>query len=65
MANLAVRHAPWDGSPYQCLSAHAGNLELIDIDGLVKLGWLPLSEDCRRMPETPRVQQKLFGGKSL
>ena len=30
---LGMTHA--DGSPYQCLSAHAGNPELIDIDGLV------------------------------
>ena len=41
---LGMTHA--DGSPYQCLSAHAGNPALIDIDGLVKLGWLPLSEHC-------------------
>ena len=41
---LGMTHT--DGSPYQCLSAHAGNPELIDIDGLVKLGWLQLSEQC-------------------
>lgn len=29
-----------DGSPYQCLSAHAGNTELINLDWLVKQGWL-------------------------
>ncbi len=33
-----------DGSPYQCLSAHAGNPELINIDGLVNRGWLQRSE---------------------
>src|SRR5574343_1112940 len=33
-----------DGSPYQCLSAHAGNPEFIDIEGLVQPGWLQLSE---------------------
>jgi 4-alpha-glucanotransferase len=29
-----------DGSPYQCLSAHAGNPALICLDGLVARGWL-------------------------
>jgi 4-alpha-glucanotransferase len=42
---LGVTHN--DGSPYQCLSAHAGNAQLISIDGLVKLGWLPLSDQCK------------------
>ncbi len=41
---LGATHA--DGSPYQCLSAHAGNPQLISIDGLVKSGWLPPSEQC-------------------
>jgi 4-alpha-glucanotransferase len=29
-----------DGSPYQCLSAHAGSPELISLDRLVQQGWL-------------------------
>lgn len=29
-----------DGSPYQCLSAHAGNPALISIDWLVDKGWM-------------------------
>lgn len=41
---LGMTHA--DGSPYQCLSAHAGNPSLIDIEELVKLGWLDLTERC-------------------
>jgi 4-alpha-glucanotransferase len=41
---LGITHA--DGSPYQCLSAHAGNPALIDIENLVKLGWLQPSEHC-------------------
>jgi len=41
---LGVTHA--DGSPYQCLSAHAGNPNLINIDGLIDSGWLQLSEKC-------------------
>ncbi|MGZ4958343.1 MAG: 4-alpha-glucanotransferase [Methylomonas sp.] len=35
-----------DGSPYQCLSAHAGNPALISIDWLVEKGWLPKDEQC-------------------
>ncbi len=42
---LGATHA--DGSPYQCLSAHAGNPELINIDGLMKSGWLSLSDHCK------------------
>lgn len=41
---LGITHA--DGSPYQCLSAHAGNPELINIDLLVTNGWLLSSEQC-------------------
>ena len=41
---LGMPHA--DGSPYQCLSAHAGNPNLIDIDSLVELDWLKPSEQC-------------------
>lgn len=29
-----------DGSPYQCLSVHAGNEQLIDLELLVEHGWL-------------------------
>lgn len=35
---LGPTHA--DGSPYQCLSAHAGNPRLIDWQWLVRHGWL-------------------------
>ncbi|WP_409521129.1 4-alpha-glucanotransferase [Methylomonas sp. MS20] len=35
-----------DGSPYQCLSAHAGNPALISIDWLVDRGWLQLADRC-------------------
>jgi len=41
---LGIPHA--DGSPYQCLSAHAGNPALIDIESLETLGWLQQSEHC-------------------
>ncbi len=33
-----------DNSPYQCLSAHAGNPLFIDLDELVKQGWLAASD---------------------
>lgn len=36
-----------DGSPYQCLSAHAGNVALISLDWLQKKGWLQAAERCR------------------
>ena len=35
-----------DGSPYQCLSAHAGNPALISIEWLVEKGWLQNNERC-------------------
>jgi 4-alpha-glucanotransferase len=41
---LGATHS--DGSPYQCLSAHAGNPQLINVDNLVELGWLSDSERC-------------------
>jgi 4-alpha-glucanotransferase len=34
-----------DGSPYQCLSAHAGNPALINMDWLVSKGWLQLPDN--------------------
>lgn len=40
-----------DGSPYQCLSAHAGNPAFISIEWLYKKGWLPENEQC---PECQR-----------
>ena len=47
---LGMTHA--DGSPYQCLSAHAGNPALINIDGLVSEGWLQLTENCEECQGT-------------
>lgn len=44
---LPLGHTHGDGSPYQCLSAHAGNPLLISLDWLVDRGWLdePLAAD--------------------
>ncbi len=36
-----------DNSPYQSLSAHAGNPALIDLDWLVDKGWLARKDRCR------------------
>jgi 4-alpha-glucanotransferase len=54
-----------DGSPYQCLSAHAGNPALIDIDGLTKLGWLPLSEQCQECKGTPLFNKSCLVAKAF
>ncbi|MCK5383077.1 MAG: 4-alpha-glucanotransferase [Gammaproteobacteria bacterium] len=39
MLPLGPTHA--DGSPYQCLSVHAGNPALVSLDDLLIAGWLP------------------------
>lgn len=41
---LGVPHG--DGSPYQCLSAHAGNPALICLEELKEKGWLQEAEQC-------------------
>lgn len=41
---LGMPHA--DGSPYQCLSAHAGNPALISLESLKEKGWLQEVEQC-------------------
>ena len=41
---LGITHE--DGSPYQSLSAHAGNPHLISLQWLVKQGWLTEEELC-------------------
>ncbi|MFW6191715.1 MAG: 4-alpha-glucanotransferase, partial [Thiohalospira sp.] len=38
MLPLGPTHA--DGSPYQTLSVHAGDPRLVDVEGLMKAGWL-------------------------
>lgn len=39
---LGVTHG--DGSPYQCLSAHAGNPQLISLEKIMQAGWLTETE---------------------
>lgn len=48
---LPINQPHGDGSPYQCLSAHAGNQALISLEILKKQGWLnesDLSSDINR-----------------
>ena len=45
-----------DGSPYQCLSLHAGNPLCISAASLVSAGWLEAAEP----PATPAQQQRLL-----
>ncbi|MDJ0881104.1 MAG: 4-alpha-glucanotransferase [Gammaproteobacteria bacterium] len=54
MLPLGPTHA--DGSPYQCLSVHAGNPELIDLDWLVKQGWLE-ETDCSYQDISASLEQ--------
>ena len=41
-----------DGSPYQCLSSHAGNPLLISLDWLVDKGWLALDKISIALTDT-------------
>jgi len=41
---LGIPHG--DGSPYQCMSAHAGNPALINLEWLEAKGWLQQTERC-------------------
>lgn len=54
-----------DGSPYQCLSAHAGNPTLISLEGLVKKGWLQEADrfDAEKLGEG--YQEHCLMGKAL
>lgn len=45
-----------DSSPYQCLSAHAGNPRLISLELLVQDGWLP-SESAALEPTDPAAHR--------
>jgi len=47
-----------DGSPYQCLSLHAGNPSYISAELLVSAGWLEAS--LAELPATPAIQRRLL-----
>lgn len=59
---LGVTHD--DGSPYQCLSAHAGSPALINIDWLVTQGWLQLSEQCQKCRGTSKFNKSCLIAKA-
>lgn len=54
---LPINPTHGDGSPYQCLSAHAGNPLLIDLQDLVRRGWLDVSS-LEDIGEAPRVRKQ-------
>jgi len=60
---LGVTHA--DGSPYQCLSAHAGNPNLINIDALVEKRWLKLSDKCTECGGAPKSRKSCLVAKAF
>jgi len=66
---LGMTHG--DGSPYQSLSAHAGNPALINIDWLMEKGWLQITERCwdcgsaEGSNKSCLVTKALFGFESL
>ncbi len=47
-----------DGSPYQCLSLHAGNPTYISAELLVSAGWLEAAQ--AELPATAAIQQRLL-----
>ena len=55
---LPVNPTHPDGSPYQCLSAHAGNPLLIDLGWLAEQGWLERN-DCIQTADEPSAQHRL------
>jgi 4-alpha-glucanotransferase len=60
---LGVTHA--DGSPYQCLSAHAGNPDLINIDWLVAKNWLLVEEKCLECEGTAKFNKSCLISKAF
>ena len=55
---LGMTHS--DGSPYQCLSAHAGNPELISLEWLEEKGWLasPKSTESNEENDSTNTSNK-------
>ena len=60
---LGVPHS--DGSPYQCLSAHAGNPGLISLDWLKEKGWLQATERCEHCEAEDNFTKKCLLTKSF
>lgn len=60
---LGMTHA--DGSPYQCLSAHAGNPDLINISWLGRKGWLQITENCKDCEGTSKFNKRCLIAKAF
>ncbi|NOQ63140.1 MAG: 4-alpha-glucanotransferase [Methyloprofundus sp.] len=54
-----------DGSPYQCLSAHAGNPALISLDVLRNKGWLQQTEQADTCEQEAAYTENSCMGKTL
>ena len=57
-----------DGSPYQCLSAHAGNPAFINIKWLEDKGWLQATKQSNKQDKFAKsclISKAFFGFKSL
>lgn len=50
---LPVNQTHEDGSPYQCLSVHAGNIQLICLERLCAWGWLDHTDDDANAYRSP------------
>ena len=63
---LPINPTHGDGSPYQCLSAHAGNPLLISLENLVERGWLEASalvpDGESPLAQRRRLLDMAFGG---
>ncbi len=60
---LGATHS--DGSPYQCLSAHAGNPDLINIDSLTEAGWLARSDTCNECTGVGKFRKNCLVAKAF
>ena len=61
MLPLGPTHS--DRSPYQCMSVHAGNTQLICLDDLVEHGWLPAAAVCdESFQDCLKLARKGFNG---
>lgn len=66
---LPLNPPGYGGSPYSATSAFAGNIYLIDLDDLVRWGWLTqvevdsLAERCGGLPEDRLVMDVVFPAK--
>jgi len=58
---LPVNPTHSDGSPYQCLSAHAGNPLMINLDWLVERGWLDPQDRDRCEGTTLEYRSRCLG----